>query len=164
MGNPQNGDHRPGTPEAVCDKINCPGCPPDKCHALLILVKLAASQIPAPEGRNKCEKWEKEFMLYVANHRWLLSNPCVKAHFTTWFMWFTPWAGHAAYKITLCDGSNWYVDFGITSIGGCGIVGGVGSAVPPWLYKEGGKPWPWWTMISFPLLVPWYLRSRGWQL
>jgi len=138
----------PKTPDSICDKIKCSKCSPEDCRKLLKQIRDAAAKVPPRPGRNKCQNWAFDFEDYLRkNPIGLGKNPCVKEHGVTGFgMWFVPWAGHAAYKITLCDGSAWYVDYGRTSIGGSGSGRGVGAEIPPWIGREGKEPWqiPWW--------------------
>jgi len=134
----------PRKPESLCDNISksCPKCCKQACLDLLKKLQDAAANVPAPSGRDKCQKWEDAFEQYLGKHPLGLgNNPCVKSSGLTVFKWFTPWSGHAAYKVTLCNGKAWYVDFGSTSIGGSGSAGGVGVDVPWWMWDEGGGLW-----------------------
>ncbi len=134
----------PTTPESLCDGISkaCPKCTKKACLDLLKRLKDAAAAVPAPCGRDKCQKWEEAFETYLSKHPLGLStNPCVTSSGLATFKWFTPWSGHAAYKITLCNGKAWYVDFGCSSIGGTGSAGGVGVDIPWWMWDEGGGLW-----------------------
>lgn len=81
---------------------------------------------------NACEKWELEFETRLGTK--LAENPCVntKDSGVVAFRWFVPWAGHAAYRVVLANGEEWYVDNGgLTTIGDSTHVG---TELPVWIY------------------------------
>ena len=104
-------------------------CTREKCQETLKLIRDIAKQVPHYWPPNACQKWTFDFEQKLGMK--LQNNPCVKENNIEAFHWWLPWAGHAAYYITLPDGSKWYVDYGWTGIGDCTHVG---IDPPPWIW------------------------------
>ncbi len=124
-------------PAKICDNFPCGDddpsvCTRDKCLQTLDMIQKIAQEVPHYWYPNACEKWAFDFAQKLGLS--LLNNPCVKENEVQFFYWFHKWAGHAAYKIILIDGSVWYVDnAGAFSIG-C-PVHHVGTDLPFWIWK-----------------------------
>ena len=105
-------------------------CTKEKCQETLQTIRDVAKQVPHYWPPDACQNWEQDFEQRLGMKLW--GNPCIKDANVKGFKWFVPWAGHAAFQITLADGSVWYVDnAGPTSIGDCTHVG---TDLPPWIW------------------------------
>jgi RHS repeat-associated protein len=104
-------------PTDLCETLagNCGGCSLTACESALGKIEAAACGNHFYRLPNKCQQFTDNVHPKIG--LLALASPCIKSvenvHFTWWVF-----GGHSAIKVTLCDGSTFFLDYGATSISG----------------------------------------------
>ncbi|PAY15620.1 hypothetical protein CKO51_30925 [Rhodopirellula sp. SM50] len=137
------GPERPPRPEIrkpsdLCALIagKCPGCSKAECDRVMgVIEDKACGEEHYYSMPEKCQKYTNNVYpkIFMQN----ITSPCIGSIEQVYFTWWVV-AGHAAIKVTLCNGEVFYLDYGATSISGttshrCQQFG-LPEDVPPWIW------------------------------